>query len=747
MRQMRPETGEERPKGAYTDLRISSKMFPVMLGSPIRALSASLLAAACAACSPNSPNPTDPKEVPAEMSETNPLLTSSALPFEYPPFDRIEPAHFPPAFEAGMAEHLAEIDNITVQAEAPTFDNTLVQLELAGETLDRVVSVFFGLKSAHTNDALSEIEAKVAPKLAEHRDRIFLNAALFKRIQDVYRARDALELEPESLRLVEETHRAFVRAGAKLSEAEKASLRVANSELAELRTQFSQNVLSEVNDSFVIVHSRGELNGLSEAQIETAAKDAESRGLEGKFVIPLLNTTQQPLLSELENRELREKLLQRSMERGSQGGDYDNREIVSRTAELRAKRAQLLGFANHAAYVLDDETAGTVQAVNERLASLTPAAVANAKREAGELQTVVDNMGGGFKLAAWDWDFHAEKLRRERYAFDESQLRPYLELESVLFNGLFFAASQIYGITLKERFDLPTYHEDVRVFDVLDHDGSALGLFIFDAYARESKRGGAWMSHYVTQSRLLGKRPVVANHLNIPEPTQGEPTLLTFTEVITAFHEFGHALHGLFSDVNHPAFSGTNVPRDFVEYPSQLNEMWATWPAVLANYAKHHETGEPMPKGLLERVLSAERFNQGYATTEYLAAALIDQALHQLAPGEAPAAEDVLAFEAQALATAGADLATVPPRYRLPYFSHIMSGYSAGYYAYIWSEVLDADTEQWFRENGGMTRANGQRFRDALLSRGGSEDAMTLFRNFIGREPSIEPLLERRGLN
>ena len=723
-------------------------MLPAMLRSSIRALSIGLLAAALAACSPNSSNSTDPKEAPAtEMPETNPLLTPSPLPLEYPPFDRIEPAHFLPAFEAGMAEHLAEIDGITAQAEAPTFGNTLVQLELAGETLDRVVSVFFGLNSAHTNDALNETEAQIAPQLAKHRDRIFLNAALFGRIQDVYRARDALELGPESLRLVEETHRAFVRAGAMLPEAEKASLRAVNSELAELRTRFSQNVLSEVNDSFVVVQSRGELNGLSDAQIETAASEAASRGLEGKFVIPLLNTTQQPLLSQLENRTLRERLLQRSTERGSRGGDYDNREIVSRSAELRARRAQLLGFANHAAYVLDDETAGTVQAVNERLASLTPAAVANARREAGELQNIVDNMGGGFQLAAWDWDFHAEKLRRERYAFDESQLRPYLELESVLFNGLFFAASQVYGITVKERFDLPTYQEDVRVFDVFDHDGSTLGLFVFDAYARESKRGGAWMNQYVAQSRLLGKRPVVANHLNIPEPTHGEPTLLTFTEVITAFHEFGHALHGLFSDVRYATFSGTNVPRDFVEYPSQLNEMWATWPAVLANYAKHHETGEPMPKDLLERVRSAEQFNQGYATTEYLAAALIDQALHQLAPGEAPAAEDVLAFEAQALAAAGADLATVPPRYRLPYFSHIMGGYSAGYYAYIWSEVLDADTEQWFRANGGMTRANGQRFRDALLSRGGSEDAMTLFRNFIGREPSIEPLLERRGLN
>ena len=732
----------------YADLRISSKMPATMLRSPIGALSAGLLAAALAACSPNSSNPTDLEEArAAKMPDTNPLLTPSPLHLEYPPFDRIEAAHFLPAFEVAMAEHLAEIDNIAAQAEAPTFENTLVQLELAGETLNRVASVFFGLASAHTNDALIEIEAEVAPKLAEHRDRIFLNAPLFGRIQAVYAARGTFELEPESLRLVEETHRAFVRAGAKLSEAEKASLRATNSELAKLQTRFSQNVLSEVNDSYVVVHSRAELKGLSDAQIEAAASEAESRGLDGKFVIALLNTTQQPLLCELENRGVRERLLKRSMGRGSRGGDYDNREIVSRTAELRARRAQLLGFANHADYVLDDATAGTVEAVNERLASLTPAAVANARREASELQTIVNNMGGGFELAAWDWDFYAEKLRRERYAFDESQLKPYLELDSVLFNGVFFAASQVYGIALHERFDLPVYHEDVRVFDVLDHDGATLGLFVFDAYARESKRGGAWMSHYVTQSRLLGKRPVVANHLNIPEPKEGEPTLLTFTEVITAFHEFGHALHGLFSDVNYITFGGTRVPRDFVEYPSQLNEMWATWPTVLANYAKHYQTGEPMPKDLLDQVLAAERFNQGYATTEYLAASLIDQALHQLAPGEAPAPEDILTFEAEALAAAGASLTTVPPRYRLPYFSHIMGGYSAGYYAYIWSEVLDADTEKWFRENGGMTRENGQHFRDTLLSRGGSEDAMELFRNFAGREPRVELLLERRGLN
>lgn len=690
---------------------------------------------------------TDSTDSPALMGSANPFLAESALYLGYPPFDRIEDSHYLPAFEAGMKEQLAEIDAIVDQDAAPTVENTLVPMELSGEILTRVSSVFYAMVAAHTNDTINEIQVEIAPRLSAHTDEILLNGALFERVKALYDGRESLDLDPESLRLVAETHRDFVRAGAELSAADKETLRAINTELAELQTRFSQNVLNEVNELFIVVDTREELAGLTEAQIESAADAAEERDLTGKYVIPMLNTTQQPMMAALENRELRERMLTTSMTRGSRGGEYDNRETLSRTARLRAERAQLLGYATHADYVLDDQTAKTVAAVNERLGSLAPPAVANAVREAADLQAMIDAEGGEFELAAWDWDYYSEKVRQERYAFDESELKPYLELDRVLQDGVFYAANQIYGLTFEERFDLPVYQEDVRVFEVFDHDGSTLSVFIFDPYARSSKRGGAWMRGYVRQSHLRGTSTVVANHINISKPPEGEPTLLTFGEVTTMFHEFGHALHGMFSDVTYPSFSGTSVPRDFVEYPSQVNEMWSTWPEVLRNYARHFETGEPMPTELLDKVLEADQFNQGYATTEYLAASITDQALHQLNPDEVPAAADLMQFEANALAAAGADLATVPPRYRLTYFSHIMGGYSAGYYSYIWSEVLDADTVEWFKENGGMLRENGQHFRDTLLSRGGSEEAMTLFRNFAGREPNIEPLLERRGLN
>ena len=723
---------------------------------------AALLIAACAEQDAEAPTPdseagaaaaaagtettTDGGESSA-MSGDNPFLAESPLYLRYPPFDRVDDSHYLPAFEAGMVEQLAEIDAIVNQDATPTVENTLVPLELSGQTLSRVATVFFALISAHTNDAMNEIQTEISPLLAAHEDQILLNGELFARVKSLYDNRESLGLDPESLRLVEESHRDFVRAGAELSEEQQDTLRAINQEIAELQTRFSQNVLNEVNETFTVIDTREELAGLTEAQIEGAADEAEAKDLTDKFVIPMVNTTQQPLMSALENRELRERMLGVSMSRGNRGGEYDNREVVSRTVSLRAQRAVLLGYATHADYILDNQTAKTVAAVNERLASLTPPAVANAEREAADLQAMIDSEGGEFELAAWDWDFYAEKVRQERFEFDASQLKPYLELNSVLENGVFYAAGQIFGITFEERFDLPVYQEDVRVFEVFDHDGSTLSLFLFDPYARESKRGGAWMNAYVSQSRLEGTLPVVANHLNIAEPPEGEPTLLTFDEVITTFHEFGHALHGMFSNVTYPSFAGTSVPRDFVEYPSQVNEMWATWPEVLANYARHFETGEPMPRDLLDRVLAAEQFNQGYATTEYLAASLSDQALHQLTAEEMPSAEGLMQFEADALAAAGADLATVPPRYRLTYFSHIMGGYSAGYYSYIWSEVLDADTVEWFKENGGMTRENGQHFRDTLLSRGGSAEALSLFRDFAGREPNVEPLLVRRGLN
>ena len=682
-----------------------------------------------------------------ELQEANPFAAPSTLELEYPRFDLIEDSHYLPAFEAGMRQQLAEIEVIATRSDAPSVENTLVPLEKSGQLLDRVSSVFFGLVSAHTNDTINEIRAEIAPRLAAHSDQIMLNIQLFERIRSLHAARETLGLDAETLRLVEETYREFVRAGAQLAPTDKERLRSINTELAELRTQFDQNVLDEVNALAIVVDTREELAGLDDAQIDAAANAAESRGLPGKYVIPLLNTTQQPLMSALENRALRERMLQTSMSRGSNGSEFDNRGLVTRIAQLRAEQAQLLGFATHADYVLDDQMAATVAAVNERLESLTPPAVRNARREAEDLQALIESQGGDFELAAWDWDFYAEKVRRERYAFDDAELKPYFELDRVLTDGAFYAANQIYGLTFVERFDLPVYEDSVRVFEIFDHDGSTLALFLFDPYARPSKRGGAWARSYVRQSRLLGTDTVAANHLNVTRPPEGEPTLLTFGEVTTLFHEFGHALHAMFSDVNYPSLSGTSVPRDFVEYPSQVNEMWSTWPEVLANYAQHYETGEPMPQDLLDRVLEAENFNQGYATTEYLAASIIDQALHQLSPDEVPSAEELMDFEAAALDAAGADLDIVPPRYRFPYFSHVMGGYSAGYYAYVWSEVLDADTVKWFEENGGMQRENGQRLRDAVLSRGGSVDAMTLYRNFRGRDPDVQPLLERRGLN
>ena len=684
----------------------------------------------------------------ASGMDGNPFLLESNLPFQLPPFDRIDEMDYAPAFEGGMAEQLKEIEAIAEAADAPTVENTLIPLELSGRVLERVQRVFFALSSADTNDELDAIEQEMAPRLSAHRDKILLNPKLFARLQALYVAREELDLDAETRRLIEEYHTDFVRAGAELSDADKERLRSINAELATLSTTFSQNVLAEVNTGAVVVDTRDELAGLSENEIAATAEAAAARELDGKHVIPLRNTSGQPALSSLENRALRERIMRAALSRGSHGGEYDNRVVVTRMARLRAERAALLGHPNHAAYTLEAQTASTVEAVDSRLASLTPRAVANARREAADLQAVIDAEGGDLKLSAWDWAYYAEKARTARYAFDESQLRPYFELDTVLQKGVFHAANRLYGLRFKERTDLPVYHPDVRVFEVADADGEPLGLFLGDFYARPSKRGGAWMSAYVQQSHLLGTRAVVANHLNVPKPPVGEPTLLTFDAVTTMFHEFGHALHGLFSDVRYPYFAGTSVPRDFVEYPSQVNEMWVIWPEVLQNYAVHHETGEPMPAALIDKVLATAKFNQGFATTEYLAASLLDQAWHQLTPDQVPEADGVLAFEAAALEASGVALDAIPPRYRSTYFSHIFSGgYSAGYYSYIWSEVLDADSVEWFKENGGLTRENGDHFRRTLLSWGGSRDAMELFKSFRGAEPNIAPLLERRGLN
>lgn len=683
-----------------------------------------------------------------DAASANPFFAESSLPFALPPFDQIDDAHYRPAFERGMADQLVEIEAIANTADTPTFENTVVQMERSGRLLTRVANVFFGLTSADTNDVLDAIEAEIAPTLSAHNDQILLNDTLFARVKTLYDERDGLDLDAEARRLVEEYYTDFVRAGAQVSAAEKERLKAINAELATLGTAFSQNVLGEVNAAAVSVDTQEELAGLSKNEIAAAAEAAVARDLEGKYVIALLNTSGQPALSSLENRALRERIMAASQARGRQGGEFDNRDIVTRMARLRAERAQMLGYPNHAAYILEQQTAQTVDAVNERLASLTPPAVANAQAEAVDLQEMIGTEDGDFALAGWDWAYYTEKVRAARYAFDASQLRPYFEMNTVLTNGVFYAATQLYGLTFKERSELPVYHPDVRVFEVFDAAGAPLGLFLGDFYARPSKRGGAWMNAYVSQSHLLGTQAVVANHLNIPKPPAGEPTLLTFDEVTTMFHEFGHALHGLFSDVRYPYFAGTSVPRDFVEYPSQVNEMWATWPEVLTHYAVHHETGEPMPTELLDKVLATVTFNQGFATTEYLAASLIDMAWHQLSPEDVPDADGLVAFEAAALKEAGVALDAVPPRYRSTYFSHIFAGgYSAGYYSYIWSEVLDADSVEWFKEHGGLTRENGDHFRASLLSRGGSVEAMTLFRNFRGADPDITPLLTRRGLN
>lgn len=679
-------------------------------------------------------------------SDANPLLSPSPLDYQYPPFDRIRAEHFLPAFETAAAAHLAEVEAIATQDAAATFDNTIVALERSGQDLMRTAYVFFGLVGAHTNDTLNEVQTAVAPKMAAHQDKILLNPQLFARIDAIYQARDTLELNPEQRRLVERYHQNFVRAGALLSAAEKTRISAINERLSSLVTEFGQNVLKERNESTVFVSDVEQLAGYSSAEIESAARIASEAGRDGEYAIKLLNTSSQPALKVLKNRPLREQVMQASLARGLRDNDYNNQALILEIVRLRAERAQLMGYPNHAAYVLEDSTAQTTQAVNDLLTRLAPKAVANARAEATDLQTLIDAEMGAFMLSAADWPFYAEKLRQQRYAFDESQMRPYLELDRVLHDGVFYMAQALYGLSFKPRKDLPVYHPDVSVWEVFNADGSALGLFLFDPYARDSKRGGAWMNAYVPQNHLLKARPVVGNHLNITKPPAGEPVLLTFDEVTTLFHEFGHALHGLFSDVSYPMFSGTSVPRDFVEFPSQVHEMWAVWPDILQRYARHHETGEPMPQALVERFLAAKKFNQGYATTEYLAASLLDQAWHQLGPDEIPS--DVATFEKAALKRAGILLDTVPTRYRSAYFSHIFAGgYSAGYYSYIWSEVLDAETVEWFKAHDGLKRINGDWFRENLLSRGGSVDAMELFELFRGRAPQIEPLLEKRGLN
>ena len=689
----------------------------------------------------------------AALPPDNPFVRESTLPYKLPPLDQIKNEHFVPALEAGMAEQRQEVTAIATSKAAPTFENTIVALERSGQLLTRASTVFFILSSSHTNPVIEQAQTDMAPKLSAHTDAIFLDPALFARVKKLYGQRQALKLDPESLRLLERYHTNFVRAGANLSDAQKTELRALNEKISSLTTEFRQLVLKGDNAAALVIDARADLDGFTDQQIAVAAEAAKARGQEGKWVLTLLNTTGQPPLSQLKNRAVRERLFKASIGRGW-SGEFDTTQAIAAIVKLRAERAKLLGYPHHAAYVLEDETALTADAVNGMLHQLAPAAVANARKEAAEMQQLIDaqakaNGTPTFQLQAWDWDFYAEQVRAQKYAYDEAQVRPYFEMNRVLVDGVLFAAQELYGVSFKERKDLPVYQEDVRVFEVFDKDKSPLGLFLVDWYARSNKRGGAWMNSFVEQSRLMGNKPVVTNNLNIPKPPAGQPTLLTWDEVTTAFHEFGHALHGLFSDVRYPQFSGTSVPRDFVEYPSQYNEMWATEPRVLANYAKHYQSGAAMPKELMDKVLAARKFNQGFATTEYLAAALLDQTWHQLPPGKTPPAGGVARFEAQALQAAKMEFAPVPPRYRSSYFGHIFSspiGYSAGYYAYIWSEVLARDTEHWFKTHGGLKRENGDLLRSKVLSKGFSADSLTIFRDFYGKDPDIGPLLEARGL-
>ncbi|VXC14977.1 Dipeptidyl carboxypeptidase [Microbacterium sp. 8M] len=679
--------------------------------------------------------------------ETNPLLTPSALPYALPDYGRIRAEHYLPAFRQGFEEQLAEIRRITMARSMPTFENTMEPLERSGELLQRVSHAFYTVSSADATAEIQAIDEELAPLMAAHQDAILLNAALYWRISQLQAQQDDLPLDPEQHRLIERWHREMTLAGAALDDEAKARLTELNQRLSALSATFEKNLLADTNELAVVFDDAAELDGLSSGELSAAARAAADRGLEGGYLITLPLFTGHPVLAVLTNRESRRRIMEASRSRGARGGSHDNRAVLTEIVALRAQRAALLGYPTHAAAVTADETAGTPQAVERMLRDLAAPAARNAAAERAALQQLIDDTEAEpFPLEAHDWAFYTEKLRAARYDLDTAALRAWFEAERVLQDGVFAAAGRLYGLSFAERRDLPVYHPGARVFEVFQEDGSPLGLYVLDLYTRDSKRGGAWMNEIVSQSALRGTLPVVANNLNVARPADGEPTLLTLDEVNTLFHEFGHALHGLFSDVTYPHFAGTNVFRDFVEFPSQVNEMWMLWPEIVSAYARHHETGEPLPDDVIARLQATETFNQGFATSEYLAAAWLDQALHSLAAGET--VDDVAAFEAAALAAIGLDDPAVPTRYSSAYFAHIFSGgYSAGYYSYIWSEVLDADTVEWFRENGGLTRANGERFRRRLLGVGGSRDPLEAYRDFRGRDAEIGPLLTRRGLD
>ena len=689
-------------------------------------------------------NAANAQKTPATFGPQNPFYAPSSLPYQAPPFDQIKDADFQPAIDAGMKAQLAEVEAIANSAEAPTFENTLVALEKSGQLLSRVMQAFNCLTAANTNPELQKVQEYEAPRLAAHQDSITLNAKLFARIEKLYNMREALHLDAESLRLLEYQYTEYVLAGARLNEADKARLKKINEEDSTLSTNFENRLLAGAKKAAFATTNAADLDGLSAAEMASAAEAAKERKLTG-WVLPMQNTTQQPVLAELTNRATRKAIFERSLGRNEQGDANDTRAIIARLAQIRAEKAKLLGFENFAAWTLADQMAQKPAAAIGFVDALAPATVAKANREAAELQAAMDAEKGGFKLEPWDWAYYAEKVRKAKFEMDESQVKPYFELNNVLQNGVFYAANLLYGITFKERKDLPVYQSDMRVFEVFDADGSPMALFYFDYFKRDNKNGGAWMSNLVTQSKLLGQLPVVFNVANFDKPAPGQPALLSFDDVTTMFHEFGHGLHGLFANTIYPTLSGTATPRDFVEFPSQFNEHWASYPPVFNHFARHYQTGEPMPAELVTKIKKAAEFNQGFKLAELLEAASLDLEWHTL-PASAPL-QDPDAFEKQALERKHLLLSAIPPRYRSSYFLHIWAnGYSAGYYAYLWTEMLDDDAFQWFEDHGGATRANGDRFRQMVLSRGNTEDLEKLYENWRGAKPSIEPMLVDRGL-
>jgi peptidyl-dipeptidase Dcp len=681
---------------------------------------------------------------PVKFTPDNPFAAASPLQYQAPPFDKIHDADYQPAIEEGMRQQLAEVHAIAADTAAPTFDNTIIALEKSGALLRRVAKVFFALTQANTDDTLQQIQTEEAPKLAAHNDAIYLNDTLFRRVKSVYDRRTALGLDSVQQFLVTRYYKDFVRAGALLADSDKAKLRELNKEEASLTTDFQKRLLAATKAGALVVTDSTQLAGLSPAELAAAAQAAATRKVTG-WVLPLQNTTQQPAQAELTDRAVRQRLFEASTTRAEKGDSNDTRQVIRRLAQLRADKAKLLGFPTWAAFVLDDQMAKTPANAIRLLTDLVPASTGKAASEQAAMQAMIDAQHGGFKLQPWDWQYYAERVRKAQYDLDESQIKPYFELNRVLQDGVFYAANQLYGLTFKERHDLPVYQPDVRVFEVFDADGKSLALWYCDYFKRDAKSGGAWEDTFVDGASLLGTKPVAFNVANFTKPAPGQPALLTWDNVTTMFHEFGHALHAMLTTVAYPRLAGTNVPTDFVEFPSQFNENWALYPAVFAHYARHYQTGEPMPQALVDKIKRAKTFNQGFATTEYVAAALLDMAWHTLPQG--PQVANVDSFETAALQHFHVDVPAVPPRYRSTYFAHIWGGgYSANYYAYMWAEVVDHDAFAWFTEHGGMTRANGQRLRDLILSRGGTGDMAVMYRQFRGRDPSVQPLLEARGL-